>query len=116
MLGTGESSPVTSDITYTADFIPYDEATHASDIVFRKSSDVLDMRGSGDYYQIAYTVLPTTAQEKNVSWTSSDESIATVDANGLVTGVGEGEVIITGKPADGSDVFDTIQITVTVTK
>lgn len=100
-LGKGESNPVTSDITYTADFISYDEATHASDIVFKRSSDVIDMRGSGDYYQISYTVLPTTAQEKNVSWSSSDESIATVNKNGKVELYKTGTVTFTASLDSG---------------
>lgn len=42
--------------------------------------------------QLRTTVTGTT--EKDVTWSSSDETIATVDQNGLVTGVGAGEVKI----------------------
>lgn len=37
----------------------------------------------------------------DVRWSSSDESVATVDANGLVTGVGEGTAIITVTSSNG---------------
>jgi len=39
---------------------------------------------------------------EDVTWTSGDESIATVNPNGTVTGVGTGEVVITGTLKDTS--------------
>jgi len=44
---------------------------------------------------LAATVLPADAADKNVTWTSSDENIATVDAAGTVTAVAEGTATIT---------------------
>lgn len=41
------------------------------------------------------TVHPENAGNKNVTWTSDDESIATVDKNGLVTGIAGGTATIT---------------------
>ncbi len=46
-------------------------------------------------------VLPENASNKAVTWTSSDDAIATVDDNGLVTAVTEGEVTITVTTLDG---------------
>jgi len=45
--------------------------------------------------QLIATVLPANATDKTVIWTSNDDSIATVDASGLVTAVGNGSVTIT---------------------
>ena len=47
------------------------------------------------------TVEPAAATNKNVSWTSSDSTVATVDAAGKVTGVKEGTATITVTTADG---------------
>ncbi|MDI9414238.1 MAG: BspA family leucine-rich repeat surface protein [Bacteroidales bacterium] len=47
------------------------------------------------------TVVPANATNPNVTWNSSDEAIATVDANGIVTGVAEGTAIITATTDDG---------------
>lgn len=55
-------------------------------------------------YQLTATISPTYAENKSVTWSSSDESVATVDQNGLVTAVKAGTAIITVKANDGSGV------------
>jgi hypothetical protein len=47
------------------------------------------------------TVLPENAANKNVSWSSSDESVATVDAYGNVDGIASGSATITATTEDG---------------
>ncbi|MDE6652143.1 MAG: Ig-like domain-containing protein, partial [Paramuribaculum sp.] len=49
----------------------------------------------GDTYALTYTVLPEDAKNKTVTWSSSDETVATVDANGLVTALLPGTATIT---------------------
>ena len=64
--------------------------------------------------QLAATVAPSNATNKNVSWSSSDETVATVDATGLVTAVGEGTATITVTTVDGGYAAD-CAVTVTST-
>ena len=47
------------------------------------------------------TVSPENATNKNVSWSSSDETVATVDTNGLVKALKAGTTTITVKTEDG---------------
>lgn len=46
-------------------------------------------------HELSVTFTPDDATDKNVKWTSSNESIATVDENGIVTAVNEGTAKIT---------------------
>jgi uncharacterized protein YjdB len=60
----------------------------------------LDMK-VGDSETLTATVAPTEATNKAVTWKSSNESVATVDDNGKVTAVGDGEATITATTTDG---------------
>ena len=51
--------------------------------------------------QLIATVAPTNASNQNVTWSTSDASVATVDATGKVTAVGNGTAIITVTTVDG---------------
>lgn len=66
----------------------------------------------GDTFQLEATVSPEDATDTSLTWTSSKPSVATVDANGLVTAVAEGKVTITAKANDGSGKKATCTITV----
>ena len=52
--------------------------------------------------KLTATVEPTNATNKNVTWSSDHEAIATVDQNGTVTARNGGQAIITVTTADGS--------------
>ena len=48
------------------------------------------------------TVSPSTATNKNIIWSSTDEAVATVDSNGIVTPVSEGNADIIVTTTDGA--------------
>lgn len=67
----------------------------------------------GDSTSLNYKILPDTASDKTVSFTSSNTSVATVDiTTGIVRGVSAGEATITVKTNDGG-FEDSIKICVT---
>lgn len=66
-------------------------------IAFEKESYELVM---GSSLSLVANITPTDAKYKSVTYMSSDEKIATVDTNGLVTSLKAGEVEITVKTTD----------------
>ena len=63
--------------------------------------------------KITSSIEPSIAN-KNVKYTSSDESIATVSSDGVVTAVGSGTCKITAAPTDGSKVTASCDVTVDI--
>ncbi|MBR4759460.1 MAG: Ig-like domain-containing protein, partial [Lachnospiraceae bacterium] len=66
---------------------------------------------AGEKSKIKVNVKPEDAANKKVTYRSSDPNVATVDADGTVTAVGNGTAIITVTTADGAK---TVMVTVTV--
>ncbi len=58
--------------------------------------------GKGGTYQLTATLSPENATNKEVTWSSSDEKIATVSAEGLVTAKKKGSCVITVTTKDGA--------------
>jgi ligand-binding sensor domain-containing protein len=67
-------------------------------IVFPKTSVLLNV-GSQDTLKVA--ISPTNATNPAVTWTSSDTTVARVNADGIVTGVKHGSSTITATTVDG---------------
>lgn len=56
---------------------------------------------AGEQVQLTATISPGNASNQNVIWSSSNNNIATVDANGVVTGVAVGNATITVTTEEG---------------
>lgn len=67
----------------------------------------------GQTLTLSASVLPSNATNKNVTWYSSNTSVATVDRSGKVTAKGVGTTTITATAADGSNVSKSCTISVT---
>ena len=78
-----------------------------SSITLDKSSMTLY---NGETATIAATVLPETANNREMAWASSNTSVATVSTSGVVTGVAGGFATITATAKDGSGKFATCKV------
>lgn len=74
------------------------EGIKVTGVTLNKSQVLLDL---GDTFQLVDTVKPNYAENQKVVWTSSNESVASVDQNGLVTAKSYGEAMITVTTEDG---------------
>lgn len=72
--------------------------TSVTDITLNKTEGTLAV---GDTETLVATIAPAGATNKMVEWSSSDESVATVDENGKVTALKAGTATITAKALDG---------------
>lgn len=61
---------------------------------------------AGETITLEATVSPDNATDKTITWTSNNESIATVDSTGKVTGVAAGTATITAKAGEKTDSVD----------
>ncbi len=64
----------------------------------------------GDITDLIAVVSPDDATDKTVAWASEDESIATVDANGIVTAVNVGMTKITATTTNGIQAVCTVTV------
>ena len=62
--------------------------------------------------QLTAQITPLDATLKDIYWRSNNPKVASVDPNGLVKGVSEGEATITAMAIDGSGVVATCHVTV----
>ena len=75
-------------------------------------SSITDLEAGG-MEQLILTISPSDASDNTVTYSSEDTNIATVNSEGLVTGIGEGGPInITITANDGSGVSTTVPVTV----
>ena len=66
----------------------------------------------GESIHIYATCYPTNATNKNVSWSSDDTSVATVDTYGNVTAISAGKATITCRSQQKTTIYSTCDITV----
>ena len=66
----------------------------------------------GNTLTLVATVLPADATDKSVSWSSSSDAVATVDASGQVTAVSKGTATIKAEAKDGGGKYASCSVTV----
>ena len=107
-VGTATITVTTEDGKFTAECDVEVQPIRVTSVSLNKTSDTLIV---GNKETFEATVSPSNATNQKVSWASSDESIATVDANGTVTAISEGKTDITATTEDG-DHTATLSLTV----
>ena len=109
--GTATITVTTVDGSYTAtcEVTVTEDTIEVTGVTLDKSE--MTLYTDGRTGELNATVSPSNATNKNVTWKSSDPSVATVDENGVVAPVSAGTATITVTTVDGSH---TATCTVTV--
>ena len=79
-----------------------------SEIAMRETAVELE---TGDTYRLYADVYPTNRSGAAITWSSSDEDVASVDADGVVTALKDGAATITAR-VDGTELQSVCEVTV----
>ena len=83
--------------------VPVDETA----VTLSKSTALI---GRGRTLQLTAAVSPVDATYSDVTWTTSDAEVATVDPTGLVTGISEGEAVIKAITSSGLEAVCSVTV------
>ena len=98
-------------VTYAEAWVPVSEGDTVAVTRVTLDKETLELAVGEGTAQLVATIAPEGATDTRLVWLSSDEKVATVDENGVVTPVGEGEATITVVTVDGN-FSDTCAVTV----
>ncbi len=81
------------------------------------STENIRLDKTGAKHQLVASVSPSNATNKKINWSSSNENIATVNTEGIVTAVDNGSARITAKSEDGGHETSTsVSVAIAVTQ
>lgn len=83
-------------------------STEVTSVTLNKSALSLEVGKTG---QLSATVLPNSATNKSVSWSSNNEAVATVSSKGIVTAKKAGTAVITATAVNGKSASCTVTVT-----
>ena len=101
-----------SGVTGTLTIVISNQIIPVTEITVSGEGNVSVITTEGGTLQMLAEVLPSNATNKDVTWHVSDSAIATISTTGLLTAVSNGTVIVKATAADGSGVFDEMEVTV----
>lgn len=110
-IGTARIYAIASDGSGCRDYltVTVNNKVSVTSVTLRQSNISIE---EGQSVSLFATVCPDNASNTNLNWTSSNNSIATVN-NGVVTAIAKGSARITVTAADGSGKSDVCNVTVT---
>ena len=82
-------------------------------LIVKSAGDANEIKGTGNTLQLFSTVSPALA-DSTVKWSLNNQSVAVIDTKGLLTAVSNGIVTVKATARDGSGVFGTKDITISL--
>lgn len=99
------------DTGFTSAFTPVLVVVHPTNLTFG-GIDITQPLIAGNTYKLEPVFTPTYTTEKGVTWASSNPQVATVDENGLLSLLDNGQTTISITSTDNPDIGYSITITV----
>ncbi len=88
----------------------YEKSVAVTEVTLNRQTATIEEGGT---LNLVATVSPEDAIEKGVTWSSDNESVATVSSDGIVTAVAGGIATITAKSNENADISASCVVTVT---
>ena len=116
----GSASTAIITATWTSNMNPQHKETVTSTITvidpitkIELNKDSLTLEGKGKEEKLEVKLTPNiTSSDKTITWTSSDNSVATITNNGVVKSIGKGSATITATTSNG--LTASLNVTVTI--
>lgn len=99
-VGNGTASIKAAAGSVSAETDPITVVTPVSGVTLDAST--LELYAGAEPSTLRATVMPSTASNTQLTWTSSNQAVATVDAQGMVRPVAPGSAVVTVRTANGS--------------
>ena len=99
-----DSSGTFGSVTVTIAFVPI------SDITISGGNFSI---AEGNTKNLVADITPSNASNKLLKWSSSDKNVAEVSVSGILRALSPGQTVITATADDGSNVYNTVTVTVT---
>lgn len=114
---SGEEQDFTEPVTYTVAAENGDTRKYTVTVAFVVSAIALTAEKTeievGTKTPLTARITPESAEDKTITWSSSNTSVAVVDEEGTVTGLSKGEVVITATSYSNPEIKGSISVTVT---
>ena len=107
---TSDGSLIEKDVKVTVKIAP--DIVKVQSITLSPSS--LSLTSKGQTVVLTATVMPANTTNKNITWTSGNTNVVTVDNNGTVTAVNNGQTYIYAQSNDGTYISAICQVTVEI--
>ena len=105
-IGTATITVKASGHTATCEVTVKEKSIHVTSVTLNKTTASIE---KGNFIFLVATVMPYNATDKTVTWTSSDDSVASVNESGKVSGLKGGKAVIS---ATADKVTATCEVTV----
>ena len=97
-------------IQYIENYLEQQDPTLISTVTILGTTNMV----VGETQELNVSIVPNNATNKSIIWSSSDDSIASVDSTGLITGLAVGSAVITAVAEDGGGAADNFEIIVSL--
>lgn len=109
---SSDSTPYLFSPGTMVDLTPFNTVYVVSSVTVSSENGMYAIDTQGGTLQMTDSIYPSYAGNTVVDWSVSDENLATIDANGLLTAAADGDVWVKATATDGTGFADSVQVSI----